>query len=79
MLCIWTNVNVIHDLLPMLAKPANVIKAFLQTLLLGDGGGVDDNIVGVDMSLLEALIFFSTNVAMRSATLLIFLLQSSLA
>ena len=47
--------------------------------LLGLEGGVDDIVAGFNVTLSEALILFSTSVVMRSETLLIFLLHSSVA
>ncbi len=81
--CCGTNANVMHDFLFMLAMPANVIKALNKTALLVvsfAGGGVDDITNGVFIRMFGGCIFLtSTNAAMRLATLLIFLLHSSVA
>ena len=75
MLCIRTNANVVRDLLLMLAKPWYSAKL----RFLGIRGGVDDIVAGVNVTLLVALIRFSTNIVVRLETLLIFLLHSSVA
>jgi hypothetical protein len=72
-LCIWTNANVVHDLLLMFAKPTTSSRHSIKLRFLGIQGGVDDVVAGVKMTpLLEGLVLFSTNVVMRLATVLIF-------